>query len=155
VTRAATLIHAALVLTAGLPLRGSAVAGPALSTTWYEGDEYARARAEQEKTGAAMVLYVYTDWCPYCRAFEKSLLFTPDVERYLRDNVVKVRVNPETTAMAAALARRLGAQGYPSFFLRMPGRPPEKLALRVAGRLRTPAEFIAEIERRIRRARAG
>jgi thiol:disulfide interchange protein len=141
VTLAAVLLHA------------PAPAAPRVSATWYEGDQYDKAREEQDRTAAAMVLYVYTDWCPYCRSFEKGLLFTPEVERYFRDNVVKIRINPETTPAAAALARRLGAQGYPSFYLRMPGRPPERLALRAGGRLKSPAAFVAEIEARTRARR--
>jgi thiol:disulfide interchange protein len=132
-----------------------APAAPPVSPGWYEGDQYEKARDEQEKTGAAMVLYVYTDWCPYCRAFEKGLLFTSEVERYLRDNVVKIRINPETSPAAAALARRLGAQGYPSFYLRRPGRPPERVAVRAGGRLKPPAEFVAELEARTRARRAN
>jgi thiol:disulfide interchange protein len=142
----------AATLAAGL-VCAPAPAAPPVSPTWYEGDAYDKARAEQDRTAAAMVLYVYTDWCPYCRAFEKGLLSTPDVDRYLRDNVVKIRINPETTPAAAALARRLGAQGYPSFYLRVPGRSPEKIAVRAAGRLKTPAELIADIESRTRARR--
>ena len=135
---------------AAVLLQTPAPGAPRVSASWYEGDQYDKARAEQERTDAAMVLYVYTDWCPYCRAFEKGLLFTPEVERYLRDNVVKIRINPETSAGAAALARRLGASGYPSFYFRMPGRPPERVALRAEGRLKSPAAFVAELQARTR-----
>jgi thiol:disulfide interchange protein len=145
VRRVVAAVAAAAVLEAAAP------AAPRVSAAWYEADDYARAREEQRATSAAMVLYVYTDWCPYCRAFEKGLLYTPEVERYLRANAVKVRVNPETTLAARALAQRLGARAYPSFFVRRPGQPPEKVAVRVEGRLKTPAEFIAELERRARR----
>jgi hypothetical protein len=35
----------------------------------------------------------------------------------------------------------------------MPGRPPERLALRAGGRLKSPAAFVAEIEARTRARR--
>lgn len=44
-------------------------------------------------------------------------LNTHAVDTYLRDNVVKVRVNPETSAGAQALADELGVRGFPSFFV--------------------------------------
>ena len=97
-----------------------------------------------------MVIYVYTDWCPYCREFERDLLDTRAVEAYLRDEVVKVRVNPETSAGARALANELGVEGYPTVLVMTPGGRPDRMGLRVNGRLRPPSDFIADIDGRMK-----
>jgi thiol-disulfide isomerase/thioredoxin len=128
-------------------------AGPSrgrVSSSWYTHASFAQARDDQAAASAPMVIYVYTDWCPYCREFERDLLNTHAVETYLRDNVVKVRVNPETSPGAQALANELGVHGFPSFFVMTPGGRPDKMGLRWNGRLRSPSDFIADIDGRMK-----
>ena len=130
---------------------GAGPTGRRVSPGWYTETTFAQARAEQAGVPAAMVIYVYTDWCPYCREFERVLLDTPAVEGYLRENVVKVRLNPETSPAAQALSDELGVRGYPSFFVAMPWARPEKMGLRENGRVRPAADFIADIDGRMSR----
>lgn len=133
-------------------------AGPSrsrVSSSWYTHASFTQARDDQAAVSAPMVIYVYTDWCPYCREFERDLLNTYAVQTYLRDNVVKVRVNPEASAGAQALANELGVRGFPSFFVTMPGGRPDKMGLRWNGRLRSPSDFIADIEGRMKQQAAA
>jgi thiol-disulfide isomerase/thioredoxin len=143
------------------------VAGAFVSPNWYEGaGGYEAARRDQDMRCVPTFVYVFTDWCPYCRAFERDLLNAPEVEHFLRDAVVKLRVNPEQSADQRALAERLGAHSYPRLLLLLDGEEPRPVSRQVerdgGAAMRSPAEFVAEIERvrdsllggRIRRARA-
>ena len=124
-----------------------------ISSGWYtRASDYPEAQREQEAAAAPMVVYVYTDWCGYCRVFERDLLSSVAVDSYLRDGAVKVRINPETDSSAGVLARELGAQGFPSFFIATPRGAPEKVSLyRARTQLKSPEEFIEGIEERMKR----
>ncbi len=123
-----------------------------VSSSWYtSASDFERARSEQDEAAALLVVYVYTDWCPYCREFEKELLSDSAVDAYLRDNVVKLRINPEQGAGDRALAQQLGASKYPTFLVALPGGGPEPLSVRAGkGRLKTPERFVDEIEAQAR-----
>lgn len=136
--------------TAACPVAAHGASRGGVSSSWYTDASFTQARDEQAAVSAPMVIYVYTDWCPYCREFERDLLNTHAVDTYLRDNVVKVRVNPETSTGAQALADELGVRGFPSFFVMTPGSRPDKMGLRVNGRLRPPSDFIADIDGRMK-----
>jgi tetratricopeptide (TPR) repeat protein len=128
---------------------------PRVSTTWYtRGDEYVQAVDEMEKTTAPMFIYVHTDWCPYCRAFEQGLLSTATVRDYLDESAVKVKINPEKGPAEERLVRDLGAQGYPTVMLLLPGHGEERLRLYERGdekkRMRDPEEFVSAIRKRVR-----
>ena len=123
-----------------------------ISPNWYEGaDGYERARRDHEPHRLPTFLYFFTDWCPHCRRFERELLTAPDVERFLRDQVVKVRVNPETNAEDRILADRFGVHGYPHVLLLGDDQTPRSLSTHVTrdgeAVLRSPEEFVAEIEK--------
>ena len=90
------------------------------SSGWYENAEgYALAVAEYEKTNKPMAVYFEVEWCPYCRQFEKSVLANPGVAALMKD-MIKVRVNPETSARANVIAFQYGIMGYPSFYVHPP-----------------------------------
>jgi len=87
------------------------------SDGWYEGaDGYIQAVAEYEKTGKAMAVYVNVTWCPYCRKFEKGILSDPQVKTFMKD-IIKVRINPETSDREAAITFQYRVMGFPSFFV--------------------------------------
>lgn len=99
-----------------------------------------------------VTLYVYTDWCPYCRRLEDELLTTGPVRDCLA-RTVKVRVNPEHGPADRAVADRFGVTGYPSLFFFDPatGRR-RKLGTYATApdgewRLMTPAQFTAVCNR--------
>jgi tetratricopeptide (TPR) repeat protein len=125
-----------------LPSRGR----PSMS--WYtRADQYSAAQADQARSAAPMLVYFYTDWCPYCRRLERDLLTDPRIESYLRENVVKVKINPESDAADRQLERQFGSEGYPSLFVVMPmGEAEDYSAYGNGSRLKLPAEFVAGIE---------
>jgi thiol:disulfide interchange protein len=114
---------------------------------WHDqASGYAAAVEERQASGKPMALYVYVDWCGYCRKFREELLSLPEVEEYLR-TLVRVRVNPEKGPEERAIAERHGVSGYPAFFI-VPagGKPPVRiLPYRREGTtwtLMAPAEFL-------------
>ncbi len=81
---------------------------------WYEGAAgLAEALDVQRRDRLPLFLYIYTDWCPYCRQFERELLTDAEVDSYL-DAVLAVRLNPESGGQESQLARRFGVRGYPT-----------------------------------------
>src|SRR6185503_878086 len=73
---------------------------------WLQGADGlygALASIKKEPTPPPMVVYFYTDWCGYCRQFERELLGTAPVRKYFED-VVAVRINPEAGARERQIA---------------------------------------------------
>jgi tetratricopeptide (TPR) repeat protein len=126
---------------------------PSIPREWLsDADGYARGDRERE-VGAPMLVYFYTDWCGYCRRLDERLLNAWDVERYLGERVVRVRVNPENGSAEDELAQRYGITGYPSLFLMGPDgtaervSPYRKKASRSApNELQAPEEFTRALE---------
>lgn len=142
------LVRFALVITLLVayfpPARSSAA--PTLSNVsgeaWLNGSAgYARAVELQKQLNVPLVVYFYTDWCPYCRTLDNKYLPSAPVQEYLR-GVVKVRINPEHGQAERALSKRYGINGYPSFFLMRHSetRPVNVHPFRRVGNL-TPTEF--------------
>jgi thiol-disulfide isomerase/thioredoxin len=89
----------------------------ALDEGWLFGVAgYARAVEAQRQLKIPLVVYFYTDWCPYCRTLDSEYLPSAPVQDYLR-GVVKVRINPEHGPAEREVANRYGVSGYPSFFV--------------------------------------
>jgi thiol:disulfide interchange protein len=92
-----------------LLLLAVAVAGPAAASdqssgfepaVWLQGADGLFGAIEslkKERAASPMVVYFYTDWCGYCRQFERELLGTEPVKKYFGD-VLAVRINPESRA---------------------------------------------------------
>jgi thiol:disulfide interchange protein len=119
---------------------------------WLQGAEGLFGAIEslkKEQAAAPMVVYFYTDWCGYCRQFERELLGTAPVKQYFAD-VLAVRINPESGSREREIADYYGVSGYPAFFVHS-GR--SKTLSRVERmrveqgqpRLMTPDEFIAAV----------
>lgn len=127
---------------------------PPIGSLWYtKGDDYTQARDEGDTASAPVLVYVYTDWCPYCHAFEKGLLSDATVNSYLEENVVKLKVNPETGSAEKALEKQLGVTGYPTLLLFWPGgQRVERLSAFEKGPghvLKSPEEFVGAIQSRV------
>lgn len=84
---------------------------------WLDGaeglTEGLRRGQEQRKP---VFLYVYTDWCGYCRQFERELLSRPEMQEYL-SSIVAVRVNPESGQAENVVGRRYGVDAFPALFV--------------------------------------
>ncbi len=99
-----------------------------VSSSWFEDAEgLGRAKKEQEYANVPMIIYFRVDWCPYCRRMDQDIITSSSVREFLA-NVVKVRVNPESSPDNAELARGMGVSGYPSVYVvPRPGSTPEKI----------------------------
>lgn len=87
------------------------------SSSWLSGASgYSSIRSLHEREKAPMIVYFYTDWCGYCKAFNRQLLDKSEVEEFLK-SIPRVRINPETGKAEEALAREFAITGYPSFFV--------------------------------------
>ena len=100
----------------------------ALDEPWLEGASgYNRAVQLQRELKVPLIVYFYTDWCPYCRALDNEYLSHPAVEAYLR-GVVKVRINPENGPAEREIGNRYDVTGYPRFYvIRTPSSAPRNL----------------------------
>jgi thiol-disulfide isomerase/thioredoxin len=120
-----------------------------VSSRWHEGSRgFEDGEREQARTKSPMLVYFFTDWCQYCRAFEREVLYQREVESQLR--VIKVRVNAEQNADDTALARRFGVSGYPSLFLVLPGSPPVSQSTSRRGRY-DPQGFLSGLTQDVER----
>jgi tetratricopeptide (TPR) repeat protein len=71
-----------------------------------------------------MLVYFFTDWCGYCRTFERDILSTDEVERALQGTLIRVKLNPEAGSDERSVADRFGVKGYPSLFMVTFGEKP-------------------------------
>jgi tetratricopeptide (TPR) repeat protein len=97
-----------------------------------------------------MLVYFFTDWCGYCRSFEREVLSDREVEASLGGRVIRVRLNPEVGAEEDSVAMRYGVKGYPSLFLVVLGAEPVRASTTVNGEeVGPPSEFLARLDAKI------
>jgi len=108
----------------------------------HDASGYARALKLHQELKVPLVVYFYTDWCPYCHDLDNEYLPNPAVDAYLR-NVVKVRINPEHGPAERAIANGFGVAGYPRFYvIRNLSSPLRNLQpFRKGGKSLTPEQF--------------
>ena len=114
----------------------------ALDQPWLEGASgYNRAIQLQRELKVPLIVYFYTDWCPYCHELDNEYFTNPMVQEYLR-GVVKVRINPENGPAEREIGNRYDVTGYPRFYvIRSPSSAPRNLQpFRRSGYL-TPEQF--------------
>ena len=135
-----TVIISTLVMLLVTTPTPAALAGP--DDRWLHGATgYARALELQRELKVPLVVYFYTDWCPYCQALDSDYLTAAPVQQYLR-GVVKVRINPELGPAEEEIAEQYRVTGYPAFFIiRAPNSLPRKVHPFRRGKNLTPAEF--------------
>jgi thioredoxin-like negative regulator of GroEL len=99
-----------------------------VSSSWLEGaDGLGRAKKEQEYANVPLIIYFRVDWCPYCRRMDQDIITSSSVSQFLA-NVVKVRINPESSPPDREVARSMGVKSYPSVYVvPRPGATPEKI----------------------------
>ena len=88
---------------------------------------YEDAVRRRQASSAPLVLYFFTDWCPYCKVVDRDLFSSTEVDRYFSRAVFRVRVNPEAGDAERRLAERYHVTGYPSFFV-LPASSEESFA---------------------------
>jgi thiol:disulfide interchange protein DsbD len=116
ILRTSLLCFALLAVGATLPAAGSESEVPNWNG-WLEGPAgLSEAIKIQSETGKPMFVYFYTDWCGYCRQFEKVLLTDNLVEDYF-DSIIAVRLNAEGGADSSKISQMYGVNGYPALFM--------------------------------------
>lgn len=128
---------------------GMAPATKAQYPKWlYGATGFAKAIELQRELNVSLVVYFYTDWCPYCRTLNEQYLSAPSVHRALQRSVA-VRINPEYGPEELQIAQRFGVVGYPTFLiLDNESAPPRDVQpFRKGGNHLTPEQFAKECER--------
>lgn len=87
---------------------------------WHKFDQGLVLASKENK---AILIDIYTDWCGWCKKMDQETYSDPRVVKYLRDNFVLIRMNPETDEPvtyegeqypAAAFAQSMQVTGYPA-----------------------------------------
>jgi hypothetical protein len=81
-----------------------------------------------DHAGSTILVMVTVPWCNFGKAAER-LMFTDPAVRARLAKVVKVRVNPESSPEAAAVADSFKVRAYPSVFVRKGAETSPKLQL--------------------------
>jgi len=107
-----------------------------LQVTWLDfNDGLAKARSENKP----IFVEFYTDWCPYCRKFQRETIRNPKVAAMLAENFAYVRFNAEDpknrvkfdgkSYSHVELTRAFGITSYPALvFLDSKSQPITMLA---------------------------
>jgi thioredoxin-related protein len=113
-----TVLTGCLLLISALSgAAGSPDKGDFDSKGWLRGGEgLIEALQKVEKDQKPLVLYFFTDWCGYCRQFEKALLGTRQVKSFLNTGYA-VMINPDEGARENGIAQYYRVMGYPAFFV--------------------------------------
>lgn len=90
------------------------------STRWYQDAErFSASVQESNTTGAAHLVYFYTDWCPYCKRLDNDIIYTAKTRENLQD-VVRIRINPDADAASRKIAQQFGINGFPIVLVKYP-----------------------------------
>jgi thiol:disulfide interchange protein len=140
----------AALLLAFAPLPGAAIEFSTVD--WFEGAAgFERAVEEAQRYQKPMFVYFRTDWCGYCKQFERQLLSDQRVIDHM-DGVIKVTINPESGNAENQIAAAYRVRGYPAIFMHPPVLEQPRAIRRTKMRdgrvaLQTPDEFVATLSR--------
>ena len=144
---------------AGAPSRGEPSRGERSwsEIDWFEGAAgYSAAVSEAEASGASVLVYFYTEWCPYCRQLNNGLLSDPVVQDQV-GQMLAVRVNAEAGPEERSLAGHYQVRGYPALFVYTSAQGGRFASIRRtvaeasgATRMKTAEEFVESLRARLR-----
>lgn len=89
--------------------------GRPASLDWHH--SYEPAFAEARTSQRAVMAFLYTDWCGYCRQMDSNTFTDPSVVEALGEAFVWLRLNPESDPDGARLQRLHGVNGYPTLLI--------------------------------------
>jgi thioredoxin-related protein len=82
----------------------------------WEGD-YGAALEKANTAGQLVVVYLYTDWCGFCRKMDRETFEDEKLIEEMAERYVWVRLNAETQDEGARLRREMGVSGFPTTLL--------------------------------------
>ncbi|HUV14868.1 MAG TPA: thioredoxin fold domain-containing protein [Acidobacteriota bacterium] len=82
---------------------------------WHTDPESAFAEAVDGKQ--AVLTFLYTDWCGYCRQMDQSTFQDPAVIGQLGSEYSWLRLNAETDPAGAEMRQRFGVTGFPTVLI--------------------------------------
>jgi thioredoxin-related protein len=112
-----------------LPMMAAvALAAPGSAPRWLSWNDGLRQAAARHRP---VLVDVYTDWCGWCKRMDRDVYARPEIQDYLAQRFVVVRLDAESSEPAAyeghkhtgqSLAARFRVSGYPTtIFLRENG----------------------------------
>ena len=98
--------------------------GDYTSNDWHKGYQgYLDAISISDENKVPVFIYIYTDWCQYCKKFQNQLLTDSYVKESL-SKFVKVKINPEGSDEEKSLYKKWNGRGYPAILFQSgSGRP--------------------------------
>jgi thioredoxin-related protein len=66
------------------------------------------------KNNVAVIAYLYTDWCGYCRQMDNTTFKDPALIDQISSEFAWLRLNPEKSPDGQRLQRRFGVSGFPT-----------------------------------------
>jgi thioredoxin-related protein len=118
------------------------------ANTWYtKASEYEEVYEGAKKEDKPFILFFYVDWCGYCKRFRAELLDNTKVQQFFYP-YYRVQINPENGGKEDIIAMKYGVQGYPTFLVVFPNGTSKRVhPFKEGGKIYTPDEFIAELEK--------
>ncbi len=74
-------------------------------------EDFAKAKELAAEGNKPIIIDFYTDWCSWCKKFDKEQMITETAINYFTYDVVMAKVNAEVDTV---LAREYGVIGYPT-----------------------------------------
>lgn len=127
--------------------------GDYTSNSWYKGyNGYQEALQVSNENEVPVFIYVYADWCNYCKKFNNELLTNSRIKTSL-SKFVKVKFNPEKSDQAKELYAKWNGRGYPAILFQSgSSNKPQRVRAPytkngVAWKLMSPDDFIYILEK--------
>ena len=76
-----------------------------------------RAFGEAQEEGVPVLVFLYTDWCTYCRQMDRTTFSDAEVIREMSKEFVWLRLNAETDPNGIRMQQRFLVSGFPTLLI--------------------------------------